>query len=286
LATIKSLQGRGRALGSWCAAFCVLLVIPGCALFAPAPGPSPAPQAVAPEIAQVQHWTDALIERSRRLDAMQADAVMDYSGGGQHVKVREEMAIKRPASLRVQAMTPFGVAAVVAANGTTVTIYQSSDNTFYRGAATADTLSRFAQIPLPPEQAVKLLMGLLPENENYFAKPASVRTDGDLVVATYDLPGGETDELGFANGQLSLVRTRGPGINYEVSYSDYHDIGGLEFAHRLEAKFLNTGTHLNVKYSNVIVNPTINNSEFLLVPQGSARVIDLDQPSAPAGAHG
>jgi hypothetical protein len=216
---------------------------------------------------------------------MQADAVMDYSGGGQHVKVREEVAIKRPASLRVQAMTPFGIAAVVAANGTTVTIYQTSDNTFYRGAATADTLSRFAQIPLPPEQAVKLLMGLLPEDESHFAKPASVRTEGELVVGTYDLPGGETD-VGFTDGHLGLVRTRGPGINYEVSYSGYQDIGGLEFAHRLDAKFLNTGTHLNVKYSNVVVNPAINSSEFVLVPQGAARIIDLDQPAAPAGAHG
>ncbi len=217
---------------------------------------------------------------------MQADAVMDYAGGGQHVKVREEMAIKRPASLRVQAMTPFGVAAVVAANGTTVTIYQSSDNTFYRGAATADTLSRFARIPLPPEQAVKLLMGLLPESESYFVRPASVRTEDDLVIGTYDLPGGETDELGFADGQLRLVRTRGRGSDYEVTYSEYHDIGGLEFAHRLDAGFLNTGTHLDVRYSNVIVNPVINNSQFVLVPQGAARVIDLDQPAAPAGTHG
>src|SRR5579875_1685889 len=147
------------------------VMLDGCALHAPRLAPTPA-QLPPPESAQFQRPTDALIERARRLDAMQADAVMDYAGGGQHVKVREEMAIKRPASLRVQAMTPFGVAAVVAANGTTVTIYQSSDNTFYRGAATADTLSRFARIPLPPEQAVKLLMGLLPESESYFVRPA------------------------------------------------------------------------------------------------------------------
>jgi hypothetical protein len=256
----------------------------GCSLLAPPPAPTPPP--VAPEASQFQHWTDALIERARRLEGMQADAVMDYSGGSQHVKVREEFAIKRPASLRVQALTPFGVAAVVAANGSTVTIYQPSDNTFYRGAATADTLDRFARIPLAPEQAVKLLMGLLPEDESYFAKPASVRTEGDLTIGTYELPGGEADELGFADGQLRLVRTRGSGVNYQVTYSDYHDVGGLAFAHGLDARFLNTGTHLNVKYSNVIVNPTISDSEFVLVPQGTARVIDLDQPAAPAGSHG
>jgi len=262
----------------------VLLLLAGCALVAPAPV---APPPSAPEIPQFQRLTDALIERARRLDSMQAEAVMDYAGGGQHVKVREELAIKRPSSLRVQALTPFGVAAVVVANGTTVTIFQPSDNTFYRGAATAGTLSRFARIPLPPEQAVKLLMGLLPENEAYFAKPTSVRSENDMVIGTYDLPGGEVDELGFAGTQLRMVRARNnSGNGYEVTYSDYRDIGGLQFAHRLDAGFLNTGTHLNVKYGGVIVNPTLGDSEFVLVPQGAAKVIDLDQPAPAAGSHG
>jgi hypothetical protein len=266
------------------AAAAVALIVSGCSTLSPASNTPPAP-AEQPGLSQFQQLTDALIERARRLDAMQAEGVMDYAGGGQHVKVREEVALKRPASLRVEAMSPFGVAAVVAANGATVAIYQPSDNTFYRGAATADTLSRFARIPLPPEQAVKLLMGLLPDSESNFAAPTSVRTEDGLTIGAYQMPGGSVDELGFADGQLRLVRTRGSaGVAYEVKYSDYRDIGGLQFAHQLDAKFLNTGTQLNVKYSSVIVNPTLGDGEFVLMPQGSARLIDLDQP--PAGGHG
>ena len=259
----------------------------GCSLIAPAPGPPP-PAAVTPDFSPFQQMTNTLIERARRLDAMQAEAVMDYEGGGQRVKVREEVAVKRPASLRVEALTPFGVAAVVAVNGATVAIYQPSDNTFYRGAASADTLSRFARIPLPPEAAVKLLMGLLPDDEANFAAPKSVRTEGDLLVGTYELAGGTVDELGFANGQLRLVRAGGKsGPSYEVNYSDYRDIGGLVFAHRLDANFLNTATRLSVRYSGVIVNPTLSDSEFVLVPQAAARQIDLDHPApTTVGGHG
>jgi outer membrane lipoprotein-sorting protein len=257
---------------------CLALLLGGCAASTPT---VPAVPTAAPESLQFQQQTDALIERARRLDAMQAEAVMAYAGGGQHVKVREEVALKRPASLRVEAMSPFGVAAVVAANGSTVVIYQPSDNTFYRGAATADTLSRFARIPLPPEQAVKLLMGLLPDSETNFAAPTAVRAENGLVVGSYQMPGGSVDELGFADGQLRMVRTRGhSGVAYEVNYSDYRDVGGLQFAHQLDAKFLNTGTQLNVKYSSVIVNPILSDSEFVLVPQGAARVLDLDHPAA------
>jgi outer membrane lipoprotein-sorting protein len=267
------------------AAVGLALLLAGCASVSPPPGPPPAPP-LKLEASQFQHLTNVLIERARRLDAMQVEAVMDYAGGGQHVKVREQVAVKRPASLRVEALTPFGVAAVIAANGTTVAIYQPSDNTFYRGAATADTLSRFARIPLPPEQAVKLLMGLLPDDEAHYGAPTSVREEGDLLVGAYQLPAGNFDELGFADGQLRLVRTRGAaGGGYEVRYSDYRDIGGLQFAHHVEANFLNTGTHLDVKYSAVTVNPTLSDSEFVLVPQGTVRQIDLDQPAAAAGGH-
>jgi outer membrane lipoprotein-sorting protein len=279
LADLNILQGRRSA--ALAALVCLAFVLGGCAASTP---PGVPPVQPAPEVSQFQRQTDALIERARRLDAMQAEAVMSYAGGGQHVKVREEVALKRPASLRVEAMSPFGVAAVVAANGSMVAIYQPSDNTFYRGAATADTLNRFARIPLPPEQAVKLLMGLLPDEETNFAAPAEVRTEDGLVVGAYKMPGGNVDELGFAGGQLRMVRTRGnAGVAYEVNYSDYRDIGGLQFAHQLDAKFLNTGTQLNVRYSGVIVNPTLSDSEFVLVPQGAARVIDLDHPAA--GGH-
>ena len=54
---------------------------------------------------------------------------------------------------------------MVAASGGHLAIYEPSQNTFYRGASTADTLSRFARIPLPPREAIKLLLGLLPDDE-------------------------------------------------------------------------------------------------------------------------
>jgi outer membrane lipoprotein-sorting protein len=260
------------------------VMLAGCSLFAPPVSPPPS-EAGAPGVAEFQELTKAIIERAQRLDAMRADAVMGYEGGGHHLKIREQIEIKRPASMRVEAFTPFGVGAVVAANGTKLTIYEPSENTFYRGASTADTLNRFARIPLPPAQAIKLLMGLLPDDEADFSSPSSVRTEGNLVIGSYQLPGGGTDELGFAGGQLRMVRAGGKSGRpaYEVHYDDYRDIGGLQFAHQLAADFLNTGTHLNVRYSGVIVNPTLSDSEFVLVPQNNAKLIDLDVPALSGG---
>ncbi len=262
-------------------------LVAGCSLTSQGVGGvgTPAVETAPPELSEVQASTQTLVERARRFDSMQAEGVMGYDGGGQRLKIREEIAIKRPASMRVEALTPFGVGAVVVANGPRLAIYEPSENTFYRGASTADTLSRFARIPLPPTEAIKVLMGLLPGDGSDFNSPSSVRTEGDLVIATYQLPGGAVDELGFAGGQLRMVRVGGKSGRpaYEVHYDDYRDIGGLQFAHKLEASFLNTGIHLNVRYSGVIVNPTLDDSEFVLVPQDKAKVIDLDVPALMGG---
>jgi outer membrane lipoprotein-sorting protein len=287
LAHLASRMGRAVRLTLVCFAVVAAgALMAGCSLVAPPVSPPPAAEAK-PGASQVGELAAALIERSRRLDAMQTEAVMQYEGGGQRVKAREEITLKRPASLRVEALTPFGVAAVIAANGSTLAIYQSSNNTFYRGRATASTLSRFARIPLPPQQAIKLLMGLVPDDEaNFEAAPKSVRSEEGMVIGVYELPGGMVEELGFADGQLRMVRVDDSrGASYEVHYSEYKDIGGLQFAHHLEANFLNTGTQLSVSYSDVTINPILNDSEFTLVPQGTARQIDLDQPE-PTGGNG
>jgi len=260
------------------------VLLAGCSVVNPPANP-PASEAATPGVTEFQALTGAVVERARRLDTMQADAVMGYEGGGHHLKIREEIAIKRPASMRVEAFTPFGVGAVVAASGGHLAIYEPSQNTFYRGASTADTLSRFARIPLPPREAIKLLLGLLPDDEADFSSPNSVRTEGNLVIGTYQLSGGIVDELGFTDGQLRMVRAGGKAGRpaYEVHYDDYRNIGGMQFAHSLAANFLNTGTQLNIKYSGVIINPTLDDSQFVLVPQNNARQIDLDVPALTGG---
>ena len=87
---------------------------------------------------------------------------MEYTAGDQHVKAKEEIVAKRPDNLRVEAMSPFGVALLLAAQGSDLAIFEPGKNRFMRGQATADTLYRYVRIPMAPTDAVGLLMGLAP----------------------------------------------------------------------------------------------------------------------------
>jgi hypothetical protein len=284
---------------TWPAAAVVFLIgtaigLASCSIPASRPPPQeelpPPPQGREAEFQRALELTRRLAERDRGLDSMQTPAVMEYSTPEHHLKARELITVRKPQDLRIEAMSPFGVALVVAAKDTRLAIFRSSDNTLMRGAATAETLERFAQVPLAPKPAVDLLMGLAPNPQLLSRVPDSVRVEDDnLLLAGYSMPDGSGVELGFRDGQLAVVRHRlsDGRISYEVRYADYRDIGGLMMAYELDADFPLAGSHAKFRYQRPIVNGPIADSMFELSPGASTREISLDDQrlssaSAPA----
>jgi len=249
----------------------------GCSLVG-SPSPAQPAPAVSADASRAHQLTAALLERSRELTSMQTAAIMEYREADQHLKAREQILVRRPADLRVEALSPFGLALVVAANQSSLAIFDPSSNTLYKGDASAESLNRFAKIPLAPKPAVDLLMGLAPDGEQFSAAPDSVSAEGAMLVATYKGAGGAVTELGFAAAQLAMVRERRHGeIHYEVRYSDYRDIGGFQFAHRIEADFPSAHSHVNFTFQHPIINGALADSLFALKPGPATKQVDLDQ---------
>jgi len=233
---------------------------------------------------QAQKLTAALAQRDKRLDSMQTPAVMEYTAGDRHMKAKEEITVRRPGDLRVEAMSPFGVALLLAAQGSELAIFEPGQNRFMRGQATADTLYRYVQIPMAPADAVGLLMGLAPPGFALNASADSVSYDGAMTIATYRNTASGTHELGFSSGNLAMVReTAGDGrVNYEVRYSDYHDIGGVMFPYVVAATFPATGSRVTFRYLRPIVNGAIPDSTFVLTPAPGATLMNLSLGDARA----
>jgi len=256
------------------------------------PPPIPAPEPIAGFDAgkyQVRKLIAALAERDKTLDSMQTPAVMEYTAGDQHVKAKEEIVVKRPGNLRVEAMSPFGVALLLAAQGSELAIFEPGQNRFMRGNATADTLYRYVRIPMAPADAVGLLMGLAPPEFALNRVADSVSNDGAMTVASYRNAASGTRELGFSAGNLAMVReTAGNGdgrVNYEVRYSDYHDIGGVMFPYVVDATFPAAGSHVTFRYLRPIVNGDIPDSTFVLTPAPGATFMNLSLDDARALAN-
>jgi outer membrane lipoprotein-sorting protein len=251
----------------------------GCVVVQTPPVPqAPTPIAGQDEVKfQAQNMIAALIERDRRLASMQTPAVMEYTAGDQHVKVKEEIIAKRPGNLRVEAMSPFGVALLLAAQGSHLAIYEPDKNRFMRGHADSDTLYKYVRIPMAPTDAVGLLMGLAPPAFAIGNSADSVSKDGAMLVATFGNIAAGTHSLGFSDGNLAMVRDTGADgrVNYEVHYSDYHDIGGVTFPYVVDATFPQAGSHVTFRYLRPIVNGVIPDSTFVITPVPGATLMNL-----------
>jgi outer membrane lipoprotein-sorting protein len=239
-------------------------------------GPSPTPGFSEDQV-QASRMIAALIERDRRLVSMQTTAVMEYSAGNQHVKAKEEITVKRASNLRVEAMSPLGVALLLVAQGADLSIFEPSQNRFMRGQANADTLYRYVRIPMEPTDAVGLLMALAPPTIPLSSNAYAVTKDGAMLIASYGNTQTGMHQLGFVDGNLAMVRESASGgaVEYEVRYSDYHDIGGLMFPYVVDATFPAAGSHVTFRYLRPIVNSVIPDSTFVLTPAPGANVTNM-----------
>ena len=129
----------------------------------------------------------ALAERGRLLRSMQSGAIMEYSAAdGHHFRTHEEIALARPASMRVEAVAPFGATMVLAADDAgRLMIFDPSRNVLMSGGANAATLERYVRIPLAPPAAVDLLMGLAPDPAQLDLPPDSVADTEGMTVAQW-----------------------------------------------------------------------------------------------------
>lgn len=216
---------------------------------------------------------------------MQTGAVMQYSAtDGHHFTTHEQIAMQRPASLRVEALSPFGATMVLAANDAgRLMIFDPANNTMLRGSASAATLARYVRIPMAPPAAVDLLMGLAPDPAQLATPPDSVTQESGMTVVGWRLSAGGTRELGFVGDQLAMVRERDAGgaRRYEVRYADWRVAGAFSFPHKIDADF--PASRFTLRYEAPVANASLAPSIFVLTPGPSTKLISISSRMA-AGA--
>ncbi len=131
-----------------------LAALTGCAVHVAAPASSPPP-------------ADDAIARMRATyacaPALQAAAKIDHFGS--HGRVRADLMLfaARPASLRMDVFTPFGLnLATLTSDGKRFALADTRDKTFYFGPATACNIARLTTLPVPGYVLVDLLQGEAP----------------------------------------------------------------------------------------------------------------------------
>lgn len=179
----------------------------------------------------------------------------------------QRMALKQPASLRVEILGLFDqVAAILATDGTRYQLYQPGAPRIEEGDVSARLLWDVARMDLEPDEAVRLLLGapLVPGAQ---LEAAHSLEDGRLLLSFRDSRDGFRRIFEFdARSRLSRVRDRdaADALLWEVTYSDYRPLGDRDFAYQIEIDFPRVEANADIHFKTADLNRALPESAFNL----------------------
>jgi outer membrane lipoprotein-sorting protein len=234
----------------------LLLLLAGCAAAPVASGPAGDPQALL-EQARKAHEAPA---------SMSCDAKAFVEAPKDGGRYELHVSVKRPDSIRIEALTPVGdPAAVMVAKDGKFSLLDLRAGVFYRGPATPKNLSRLVPVPFRPEELVAALTGAIPELAGAQATDSKRTAEGTQLTFVKD---GITQQVVLGNDLrvLQVQRTDENGKPLWAMKLDQPDNSVPTLVHldAPEAK-----TQVTLRLRNVTTGEEPPASAFqLAVPQG------------------
>ena len=251
--------GGPRCAG--CLAVAMLLAVSGCALVR-RPLLPPPPLAAQELLAQVE-------ARRAATQSLRARSRVKAGFGG--MWTRQAVLVRRPAEIRIDVLSPFGLAFAVGVAAERLWLFPPGEGVRFEGTPRPELLARLVGVPVAIEDLVDILLGVPPMRVAAGSPTASVTADGDAEIVVPLADGYQT--LWFAAGSGDLRRmeewTAG-GAVLRLTFGDYRD--GFPWLVEIAAPGLGQGATL--AYDTVERNVALD--ARLFEPPEVPRVLPLD----------
>ena len=191
------------------------------------------------------------------------------------VWTRQAVLVQRPSAIRIDVLSPFGLALALGTEGHTLWAFPPQQGVRYEGPASPANIARLLGTPLGVDDLVDVLLGVPPARDA-IAPPTLDRT-GDVYVLTIVYRGG-TQVVRFASDTLEMreVDERRDGVApIRVRFDDYE--GGFARALDLAAE---GGLSASIAFDEIEPNARIDAAAFL--PPPAPRVLPLERVGAPS----
>jgi len=197
------------------------------------------------------------------------------------------LSARRPASLRIEALTPLGdPAAVLVADQGRFALLDLRNNVFYRGPSSPENLGRLLPAPLRDDELVALLLGAIPDLPG--AEPVSARREGSGVRLTLStVPPGTTTLRGVAQEILlgadqRIVEVRRltvggkePELLWSVRLDEHDDSSGQQIPRLLELSVPGRRTKIDLQLRNLLIGKPPPAGAFLLGTPKGMEIVEL-----------
>lgn len=251
-------------------ALLVVLAAAGCATRAKV-----APEAPPRTLPSAAELLDTLSARRAAVRAVRALARTSYASPEESRRVKQVLVAARPDRLRLDILSPFGVALVLAAGRGRMVVYEPGERTVYRGAASSANLQSFVPVDLPVGDAVDVLLVSPPM---LVGAPATVSRD-EVGLKLWQGDASAVRVLWFDDvlKPIRYERCDSQGnILARVGYGQYADFAGHSMPARIHIELPSEERSVTIELRDLEVNPELGDAVFSIETPPGSREISLD----------
>ncbi len=178
-------------------------------------------------------------------------------------KAEAAIAIRRPDKFRIDAMDSIAdVWAKIGSDGREMWLYVPGKKKLYKGRASEKNMKRLASFSFKPRDLISVLAGSPPLSEGAELVQVGPSSERHLV----DLASGL--HLWLEQGRKRRVARcakpseEGEGFDYEVAFSDYRRVGGIDYPFSITAVFPRNDVRLRLEYRDVEFGLGVDDAAF------------------------
>ena len=242
------------------------LLLSSCAPLRTRPIVAPVNRTFAEEL--IQEWSSTVV----RFTSLQGLAKVRVQAPLNSLNGTQVLIVEKPDHLRAETLSPFGAPLLLlTADGARLGVSVPSQNVYYTGAATAENLGTFVNLPLRPADLVMVLLYQPPLLKSWKEEAFSLQEGGWLLVRHGTL---RRQELVF-NPLRQLTEVSYFDQNERVLQINYAQFPaqGETFPHMMSLIVPDRHATISLEFSDLETNAELRPGLFHLTPPPGARVV-------------
>jgi outer membrane lipoprotein-sorting protein len=187
---------------------------------------------------------------------------------------QQVLLVNKPDKIRSETLSPFGIPIMTfTANSGQLNVLLPSQNTYYRGAASPENLSLFAQIPLDIPSLIEILLYQPPLIDAWQEKTYRLDNEGWILIRYGTL---RRQELVFNNSRrlVEVAFFDDNALKIRIRYKHFVESSD-QYPRKLILELPEKHAKIELDFSSVKVNAPFKQGVFNLIPPQGANVVYL-----------
>lgn len=214
----------------------------------------------APELPSAEQLLARLDYERTRLRGLRTLADSELDGPEGRFRASEVLLVEPPTRLRIEVLSMFGVAWVLATDGESLDIYSREEGTVYRGEPTPALLADYLPVPLELAELTELLLGRPPHREVVETRGVAWEPETGLIRLELVVEGGNVETVWFDGASHLLMRCEerdGAGrLRFDLRIKAYRNVNGMLLGSDITI-LAPDGIQIRLAYAKSELNPTL-----------------------------